>query len=163
MRKKYLLRGFFAVACFILVILIIIFFASPTGLQGIRHPMSNPDNRRAIYASAEQLRHDTGIQLPDYEIRSHKPGEYHHNGLFRDTLIIYFYKGIPESTFESFEARARAIQGDHDTCRSVDINGTTYNYHDFYVGGYTSYVGVTISRHSQFGRIIYGNWRAAKP
>jgi len=163
MKKKYLLRGFAIVAFFIIIILLIIFILSPSGLKGVHHRMANPENRRNIYAAAERLNHDTGINLPEYQIREHKAGEYHDNGLFRDTLIIFFHKGLPESAFESFETRAQVINNSNDTCKHVDIDGTTYSYHDFYVGGYSSYVSVTICRHSQYGRIIYGNWRPARP
>lgn len=162
MKKKYLLWGYAVIACCIITILIAVFITSLAGMRKARNHMANPENRIHIYDTAEKVKRDTGIEFPEFRIYQHKPGEYHDNGLFRDTLIVFFYKGIPESVYKSFEARAKSIENGSDSCKSVEIDSLTYQYQDFYVGGFSCYVGILISKDSQYGRIIYGNWRQAK-
>ena len=162
MKKKYLLWGYAVIAACVICILIAITLTSVVGMKGARNHMANPENRKHIYESAAKVSRDTGLDIPDFRIYEHKPGDYHDGGLFRDTLIVFFYKGIPESTFQSFEDRAKLLENSNDSCKSVDIDSLTYQYQDFYVGGFSSYVGVQISRNSHYGRIIYGNWRQAK-
>jgi hypothetical protein len=105
---------------------------------------------------------DTGLKFPEFRIKEHKPGEYLEGGQFRDTLIVYFYKGIPDSAYISFEERAKSIELNNDSCKSVEIDSVNYHYQDFYVGGFSSYVGVQLAKNSPYGRIIYGNWKPAK-
>jgi len=76
--------------------------------------------------------------------------------------VVFFYKGIPESVYRSFEERAKTIELDKDTAKSVEIDSLNYSYQDFYVGGFACYVGVHICKDSQIGEIIYGNWKPAK-
>lgn len=162
MKKKYLLWGYAVIAICIIIILIAVFVTSIVGMNKARNHMANPENRIHIYDTAEKVSHDTGLEFPEFRIQQHKPGEYHDNGLFRDTLIVFFYKGIPEKVFKSFEERAKSLDNSTDSCKSVEIDSITYQYQDFYVGGFSSYVGIQISKNSQYGRIIYGNWRQAK-
>lgn len=162
MKKKYLLWGYAVIAICIISILIAVFITSMAGMSKARHHMANPENRMQIYDTAAKVTRDTGLEFPEFRIQKHMPGEYHDGGLFRDTLIVYFYKGIPESVYQSFEARAKSLNNSIDSCKSVDIDGDNYQYQDFYVGGFSCYVGVQISRNSQYGRIIFGNWRKAK-
>ena len=162
MRKKYLLWGYAIIAFFVIVILCSITFTTFMGMKGARDSMSNPENRRTIYDNAAKVAHDTGLTIPDFQIKEHKPGEYQEGYLFRDTLVVYFYKGIPESVFDSFRDRAEAIENAKDTTKSVEIDSLDYHYQDFYVGGFSCYIGVHINKESQYGEIIYGNWKAAK-
>ena len=152
MRKKYLLWGYAIIAFFIIVILCSITFTTFMGMKGAR----------AIYDNAAKVAHDTGLTIPDFQIKEHKPGEYQEGYLFRDTLVVYFYKGIPESVFDSFRDRAEAIENAKDSTKSVEIDSLNYYYQDFYVGGFSCYIGVHINKESQYGEIIYGNWKAAK-
>ena len=154
MRKKYLLWGYAIIAFFIIVILCSITFTTFMGMKGARYGMSNPENRKTIYDNAAKVAHDTGLTI--------KPGEYQEGYLFRDTLVVYFYKGIPESVFDSFRDRAEAIENAKDTTKSVEIDSLNYHYQDFYVGGFSCYIGVHINKESQYGEIIYGNWKPAK-
>ena len=162
MRKKYLLWGYAIIAFFIIVILCSITFTTFMGMRGARDSMSNPENRKAIYDNAAKVTRDTGLDIPDFRILQHKPGEYQEGYLFRDTLIVFFYKGIPESVFDSFRDRAEAIEQAKDTTKSVEIDSLNCFYQDFYVGGFSCYIGVHINKESQYGEIIYGNWKPAK-
>ena len=162
MRKKFLLWGYAVIAVSIIVILFSIAFTSFMGIKGARNHMSNPENRKTIYDTAAKVYRDTGINLPDFKIQQHKPGEYQDGNLFRDTLVVYFYKGIPESVYASFEDKAKAIEAKNDSTKSVEMDSLNYSYQDFYVGGYSCYIGIRIHRDTQYGEIIYGNWKAAK-
>ena len=162
MKKKYLLWGYAAIAFFVLVILTSITVSSFLGMKGARNHMANPENRRAIYDNAAKVTRDTGLEFPEFRIQEHKPGEYQEGNVFRDTLVVFFYKGIPESVYRSFEEKAKTIALENDTAKSVEIDSLSYNYQDFYVGGFACYVGIHISKDSQYGQIIYGNWKPAK-
>ncbi len=162
MKKKYLLWGYAAIAFFVLVILTGITVSSFLGMKGARNYMANPENRRAIYDNAAKVTRDTGLEFPEFRIQEHKPGEYQEGNVFRDTLVVFFYKGIPESVYRSFEEKAKTIELENDTAKSVEIDGLSYNYQDFYVGGFACYVGIHINKDSQYGQIIYGNWKPAK-
>lgn len=162
MRKKYLLWGYAIIAFFIIVILCSITFTTFMGIKGARDSMSNPENRKTIYDNAAKVAHDTGLTIPDFRIIEHKPGEYQEGSLFRDTLVVFFYKGIPDSVYTSFIDRAEAIENAKDTTKSVEIDSLNYHYQDFYVGGFSCYLGVHINKESQYGEIIYGNWKPAK-
>ena len=162
MKKKYLLLGYAVIALCIFIILLAITVTSIAGAQGARNHMANPENRKGIYDTAAKVSRDTGLKFPEFRIKEHKPGEYLEGGQFRDTLIVYFYKGIPDSVYRSFEERAKSIEAGNDSCKSVEIDSVTYNYQDFYVGGFSSYVGVQVSRNSPYCRIIFGNWKPAK-
>lgn len=162
MKKKYLLLGYAVIAICIVIILITITLTSIAGAQGARNHMANPENRKGIYDTAAKVSRDTGLKFPEFRIKEHKPGEYLEGGQFRDTLIVYFYKGIPDSAYISFEERAKSIELNNDSCKSVEIDSVNYHYQDFYVGGFSSYVGVQLAKNSPYGRIIYGNWKPAK-
>ena len=162
MKKKYLLWGYAAIAFFVLVILTGITVSSFLGMKGARNYMANPENRRAIYDNAAKVTRDTGIEFPEFRIQEHKPGEYQDGNVFRDTLVVYFYKGIPESVYRSFEEKAKTIELENDTAKSVEMDSLNYSYQDFYVGGFAFYIGVHITKDSQYGQIIYGNWKPAK-
>ena len=162
MKKKYLLWGYAIIAFFIIVILCSITFTTFMGMKGARDSMSKPENRKTIYDNAAKVIRDTGLKIPDFSIQQHKPGEYQEGNLFRDTLVVYFYKGIPESVFDSFREKAEAIENEKDTTKSVEIDSLNYHYQDFYVGGFSCYLGVHINKESQYGEIIYGNWKPAK-
>ena len=162
MKKKYLLWGYAVIALCIIAILVSITFTSIVGMKGVRNHMADPENRKAIYATAAQVSRDTGLKFPDYRIHQHKPGEFEDGGAFRDTLIVYFYKGIPKEVYQSFEDRAKAIEEGNDSAKSVEIDSLNYRYQDFYVHGFHSYIGVHINKNSQYGEIIYGNWKPAK-
>ena len=162
MRKKYLLWGYAIIAFFVIVILCSITFTTFMGMKGARDSMSNPENRRTIYDNAAKVTRDTGLDIPDFRILQHKPGEYQEGSLFRDTLIVYFYRGVPDSIFNSFKDKAEAIENAKDTTKSVEIDSLNYHYQDFYVGGFSCYIGVHINKESQYGQIIYGNWKPAK-
>lgn len=162
MRKKYLLWGYAIIAFFVIVILCSITFTTFMGMKGARDSMSKPENRKAIYDNAAKVAHDTGLTIPDFRIKEHKPGEYQEGNLFRDTLIVFFYKGIPENVFDSFREKAEAIEQAKDTTKSVEIDSLNCFYQDFYVGGFSCYIGVHINKESQYGEIIYGNWKPAK-
>lgn len=162
MRKKYLLWGYAVIAFSIIVILCSIAITSFISAKGARNHIANPENRMKIYETAANVSRDTGLEFPEFRIHQHKPGEYLEDGVFRDTLIVFFYKGIPNKVYESFENRARAIEADNDTAKSVEIDSLDYRYQDFYVGGFSSYVGVHINKKSQYGEIIFGNWKKAK-
>lgn len=162
MKKKYLLWGYAAIAFFVLVILTSITVSSFLGMKGARNHMANPENRRAIYDNAAKVTRDTGLEFPEFRIQKHKPGEYQEGNVFRDTLVVFFYKGIPESVYRSFEEKAKTIEIENDTAKSVEIDSLSYNYQDFYVGGFACYVGIHINKDSQYGQIIYGNWKPAK-
>ena len=166
MKKKYLLLGYAVIALCIFIILLAITVTSIAGAQGARNHMANPENRKGIYDTAAKVSRDTGLKFPEFRIKEHKPGEYLEGGQFRDTLIVYFYKGIPDSVYRSFEERAETIEKGReigkDSCKSVEIDSINYHYQDFYVGGFSSYVGVQVSRNSPYGRIIFGNWKPAK-
>ena len=162
MKKKYLLWGYAVIAICIVIILITITLTSIAGAQGARNHMSDPENRKNIYDTAAKVSRDTGLKFPEFRIKEHKPGEYLEGGQFRDTLIVYFYKGIPDSAYISFEERAKSIELNNDSCKSVEIDSVNYHYQDFYVGGFSSYVGVQLAKNSPYGRIIYGNWKPAK-
>ena len=159
MRKKYLLWGYAVIAACIIVILIAITITSLAGMKGAREHMSKPENRIKIYDTAEKVSRDTGIKFPDFRIVEQKAGEYNRDqALFQNTLIVYFYKGISEEVYRSFEERAKKLEATHDTARSVRIEGTNYYYHDRYLKGFRSSILLHINRHSQRGEIIYGNW-----
>ena len=162
MKKKYLLWGYAAIAFFVLVILTSITVSSFLGMKGARNHMANPEHRRAIYDNAAKVTRDTGLEFPEFRIQEHKPGEYQEGNVFRDTLVVFFYKGIPESVYRSFEEKAKTIELENDTAKSVEIESLSYNYQDFYVGGFACYVGIHINKDSQYGQIIYGNWKPAK-
>ena len=162
MKKKYLLWGYAVIAICIVIILITITLTSIAGAQGARNHMADPENRKSIYDTAAKVSRDTGLKFPEFRIKEHKPGEYLEGGQFRDTLIVYFYKGIPDSAYISFEERAKSIELNNDSCKSVEIDSVNYHYQDFYVGGFSSYVGVQLAKNSPYGRIIYGNWKPAK-
>lgn len=162
MKKKYLLWGYAAIAFFVLVILTSITVSSFLGMKGARNHMANPENRRAIYDNAAKVTRDTGLEFPEFRIQEHKPGEYQEGNVFRDTLVVFFYKGIPESVYRSFEEKAKTIELENDTAKSVEIDSLSYNYQDFYVGGFACYVGIHINKDSQYGQIIYGNRKPAK-
>ena len=162
MKKKYLLWGYAVIAICIVIILITITLTSIAGAQRARNHMSDPENRKSIYDTAAKVSRDTGLKFPEFRIKEHKPGEYLEGGQFRDTLIVYFYKGIPDSAYISFEERAKSIELNNDSCKSVEIDSVNYHYQDFYVGGFSSYVGVQLAKNSPYGRIIYGNWKPAK-
>lgn len=162
MKKKYLLWGYAVISICIFIILLAITVTSVVGAKGARNHMSNPENRRSIYDTAAKVNRDTGLKFPDFRIQEHRPGEYFDDGQFRDTLIVFFHKGIPDSTYESFEALAKAIDENKDSTKSVEIDNLTYRYQDFYVGGFSCYVGVQLAKNSQYGRIVYGNWKPAK-
>jgi hypothetical protein len=162
MKKKYLLLGYAVIALCIIIILLAITVTSIAGAQGARNHMANPENRKGIYDTAAKVSRDTGLKFPEFRIKEHKPGEYLEGGQFRDTLIVYFYKGIPDSAYISFEERAKSIELNNDSCKSVEIDSVNYHYQDFYVGGFSSYVGVQLAKNSPYGRIIYGNWKPAK-
>ena len=95
--------------------------------------MANPENRKAIYDNAAKVTRDTGLDIPDFRILQHKPGEYQEGSLFRDTLIVYFYRGVPDSIFNSFKDKAEAIEQAKDTTKSVEIDSLNCFYQDFYV------------------------------
>lgn len=166
MKKKYLLWGYAVVAICIIIILLAITVTSIAGAKGARNHMANPENRRGIYDTAAKVSRDTGLKIPEFLIKEHKPGEYLEGGQFRDTLIVFFYKGIPDSVFSSFEERAETIEKAReigkDSCKSVEIDSINYHYQDFYVGGFSCYVGVQLAKNSPYGRIIFGNWKPAK-
>ena len=162
MKKKYLLWGYAVIAFFVIVILCSIAFASFMSMKGARNRMADPENRKAIYDNAAKVTRDTGLDIPDFRILQHKPGEYQEGSLFRDTLIVYFYRGVPDSIFNSFKDKAEAIENAKDTTKSVEIDSLNYHYQDFYVGGFSCYIGVHINKESQYGEIIYGNWKPAK-
>lgn len=162
MKKKYLLWGYAVIAFFIIVILCSIAFASFISMKGARNRMADPENRKAIYDNAAKVTRDTGLDIPDFRILQHKPGEYQEGSLFRDTLIVYFYRGVPDRIFNSFKDKAEAIEQAKDTTKSVEIDSLNYFYQDFYVGGFACYIGVHINRETQYGEIIYGNWKPAK-
>lgn len=162
MKKKYLLWGYAVIAFFVIVILCSIAFASFMSMKGARNRMADPENRKAIYDNAAKVTRDTGLDIPDFRILQHKPGEYQEGSLFRDTLIVYFYRGVPDSIFNSFKNKAEAIEQAKDTTKSVEIDSLNYFYQDFYVGGFACYIGVHINRETQYGEIIYGNWKPAK-
>ena len=162
MRKKYLLWGYAVIAVCIIAILTGITISSFMGMRGARNHMANPENRRAIYDNAAKVTRDTGIEFPEFRIQEHKPGEYQDSNVFRDTLIVFFHKGIPESVYRSFEEKAKTIEMDKDTAKSVEIDSLSYHYQDFYVGGFACYIGIKINKDSQYGEIIYGNWKPAK-
>ena len=162
MKKKYLLWGYAVIGICIVIILLTITLTSIAGAQGARNHMANPENRKSIYDTAAKVNRDTGLKFPEFRVKEHKPGEYLEGGQFRDTLIVYFYKGIPDSAYISFEERAKSIELNNDSCKSVEIDSVNYHYQDFYVGGFSSYVGVQLSKNSPYGRIIYGNWKPAK-
>lgn len=162
MKKKYLLWGYAVIAFFVIVILCSIAFASFMSMKGARNRMADPENRKAIYDNAAKVTRDTGLDIPDFRILQHKPGEYQEGSLFRDTLIVYFYRGVPDSIFNSFKDKAEAIEQAKDTTKSVEIDSLNYFYQDFYVGGFACYIGVHINRETQYGEIIYGNWKPAK-
>ena len=162
MKKKYLLWGYAAIAFFVLVILTSITVSSFLGMKGARNHMANPENRRAIYDNAAKVTRDTGLEFPEFRIQEHKSGESQEGNVFRDTLVVFFYKGIPESVYRSFEEKAKTIELENDTAKSVEIDSLSYNYQDFYVGGFACYVGIHINKDSQYGQIIYGNWKPAK-
>lgn len=162
MKKKYLLWGYAVIAFFVIVILCSIAFASFMSMKGARNRMADPENRKAIYDKAAKVTRDTGLDIPDFRILQHKPGEYQEGSLFRDTLIVYFYRGVPDSIFNSFKDKAEAIEQAKDTTKSVEIDSLNYFYQDFYVGGFACYIGVHINRETQYGEIIYGNWKPAK-
>ena len=132
------------------------------GFKGARNHMADPENRKTIYDNAAKVIRDTGLKIPDFRIKEHKPGEYQEGNLFRDTLIVYFYKGIPDSVYDSFIEKAEAIVLAKDSTKSVEIDSVNYSYQDFYVGGFSCYIGVHINKESQYGEIIYGNWKPAK-
>jgi hypothetical protein len=67
-----------------------------------------------------------------------------------------------EEYASSFRDRAEAIENAKDTTKSVEIDSLNYHYQDFYVGGFSCYIGVHINKESQYGEIIYGNWKPAK-
>ena len=162
MKKKYLLWGFAIIAISILIMLCTITLSTFMGMKGARNHMSDPENRKAIYSTASRVSNDTGIKFPDFQISEHKPSEFQDGNVFRDTLIVFFHKGIPDETYRSFEERAKAIEASGDSTKSVSIDSINYNYQDFYVHGFTSYIGIHISKDSQYGEIIYGNWKPAK-
>jgi hypothetical protein len=162
MKKKYLLWGYAVIAFFIIVILCSIAFASFMSMKGARNRMADPENRKAIYDNAAKVTRDTGLDIPDFRILQHKPGEYQEGSLFRDTLIVYFYRGVPDSIINSFKDKAEAIEQAKDTTKNVEIDSLNYFYQDFYVGGFACYIGVHINRETQYGEIIYGNWKPAK-
>lgn len=162
MKKKYLLWGYAVIAAGILVILCSIAFTSFMGIKGARNHMADPENRKTIYDTAAKVNRDTGLSIPDFKIQQHKPGEYQEGNVFRDTLVVYFYKGIPDSIYTSFEEKAKAIEAKNDSTKSVEIDSLNYYYQDFYVGGYSCYIGIHINKDTQIGEIIYGNWKPAK-
>ena len=162
MKKKYLLWGYAVIAVCIIAILSGITISSFLGMRGARNHMANPENRRAIYDNAAKVTRDTGLDFPEFRIQEHKPGEYQEGNIFRDTLIVFFYKGIPDSVYTSFEKKAKAIEQAKDSAKSVEMDSLNYSYQDFYVGGFACYIGVHINKESQFGEIIYGNWKPAK-
>ena len=162
MKKKFLLWGYAVIAVCIFIILLAITLTSIAGAQGARNHMANPENRRGIYDTAAKVSRDTGLKFPEFRIKEHKPGEYLEGGQFRDTLIVFFYKGIPDSVYRSFEERAKSLEEGKDSCKSVEIDSLNYNYQDFYVGGFSCYIGIHIQKDSKYGEIIYGNWKAAK-
>ena len=162
MKKKYLLWGYAIIAICIIIVLFSIAFTSLMGMKRVRNHMADPENRKAIYETAAKVTKDTGLKFPDYRIHEHKPGEFQEGGYFRDTLVVYFYKGIPEEVFRSFEEKAKLIEENNDTAKSVEIDGVNYHYQDFYLHGFSSYIGLHINKESKYGEIIYGNWKKAK-
>ena len=162
MKKKYLLWSYAVIALCIFTLLIAITVTSLAGMKGARNHMANPDNRKAIYGTAALVSRDTGLKIPDFRIQEQKPGKYKEGGMFRDTLIVYFYKGVPESAFESFEKRAKTIAEQNDTSKCVEIDGLRYRYEDMFVGGFNCYLSIQISKDSQFGEIIFGNYKPIK-
>ena len=124
--------------------------------------MANPDNRKAIYETAAKVTRDTGLKFPDFRIEKHKPGEFQEGGFFRDTLVVFFYKGIPNDVYRSFEEKAKSIEVSKDTTKSVEIDSLNYHYQDFFINGFSCYIGIKISKDSKYGEIIYGNWKQAK-
>lgn len=162
MRKKYLLWGFAIIAICIIIMLCAITFTTFLGMKGARNHMQDPENRKAIYNTAAKVSKDTGLDIPDFRIYEHKPGEFLEGNYFRDTLVVFFHKGISEEVYRSFKERAKAIEASDDSTKSVSIDSLNYNYQDFYVHGFSSYIGVHISKDSQYGEIIYGNWKPAK-
>ena len=86
----------------------------------------------------------------------------HDGSLFRDTLVVYFYKGVPDSVYTSFVERAQAIEAKNDSTKRVEIDNDNYFYEDQYLNGFSCYLGVRISKTSPYGEIIYGNWRPEK-
>ena len=162
MKKKYLLWGYAVIAICVIAILFSIAFSSFIGMKGVRNHMANPENRIKIYDTAAKVSHDTGLTIPDFKIQEHKPGEYQERGVFRDTLVVYFYKGIPDSVYTSFQQRAQTIEAENDSTKSVEMDSVSYHYQDFYVGGYSCYLGVKINKNTRYGEIIYGNWKTAK-
>ena len=161
MKKKYLLWSYAIIAICIIVMLCSIAVSSFLNMAGARNHMADPENRKAIYSSAAKVSTDTGLKIPDFRIHQHKPGEMK-DGYFRDTLIVFFYKGISKEVYQSFEERAKAIEETDDSTKSVEIDSINYRYQDFYVQGFSSYLGVHICKDSQYGEIIYGNWKEAK-
>ena len=99
MKKKYLLWGYAVIGICIVIILLTITLTSIAGAQGARNHMANPENRKSIYDTAAKVNRDTGLKFPEFRVKEHKPGEYLEGGQFRDTLIVYFYKGIPDSAY----------------------------------------------------------------
>ena len=61
---------------------------------------------------------------------------------------MFFYKGIPESVYRSFEEKAKTIELENDTAKSVEMDSLNYSYQDFYVGGFACYIGVHINKDS---------------
>ena len=162
MKKKYLLWSYAVIACVVIAILFSITFTSIMGMKAARNAMSNPENRKAIYDTSAKVSRDTGLKIPTFRIHQHKPGEYHDGSLFRDTLVVYFYKGVPDSVYTSFVERAQAIETKNDSTKRVEIDNDNYFYEDQYLNGFSCYLGVRISKTSPYGEIIYGNWRAEK-
>lgn len=162
MKKKYLLWGYAVIAICILVVLCTIAFSSLMGMKGVRNHMANPENRKTIYETAAKVTRDTGLQFPDFRIEQHKPGEFQNGGFFRDTLVVFFYKGISDNVFKSFEEKAKSIAENNDSTKSVEIDSLNYHYQDFYINGFSCYIGIKISKDSKYGEIIYGNWKQAK-
>ena len=162
MRKKYLLWGYGVIAICILIVLCSIAFSSILGMKGVRNHMANPENRKVIYESAAKISKDTGLKFPDFRIQQHKPGEFQEGGFFQDTLVVFFYKGLSDDVYRSFEEKARSIEADKDTTKCIEIDGQNYHYQDFYVNGFQSYIGIKINRDSKYGEIIYGNWKRVK-
>ena len=132
MKKKYLLLGYAVIALCIFIILLAITVTSIAGAQGARNHMANPENRKGIYDTAAKVSRDTGLKFPEFRIKEHKPGEYLEGGQFRDTLIVYFYKGIPDSVYRSFEERAKSIEAGNDSCKSVESRGESLPIHKTY-------------------------------
>ena len=162
MRKKYLLWGYAIIAVCVIIALCSITFSSFLSMAGARNHMSDPEHRKTMYNTAAKVSKDTGLDFPDFQIYEHKPGEFLDGNVFRDTLVVFFHKGISDKVYRSFEEKAKAIEAGTDSAKSVEIDSINYRYQDFYVHGFTSYLGVHISKDSQYGEIIYGNWKPAK-